>query len=1009
MSNKHPTTFRRARLAPLAAAAALLAASSGVALAQQSATVTQSNSGVVGATDSTAVSLTHFPNNGTVNTTSVTSSATSNLHELATGANATLPIDNQPLSSPTVDIAQRVSGAVSANTNGAIGVNANNVQGNHDGGSLSVSNNTAGAEATGNTSVGTMRISNDNNVDVSTPASTSVLQRVTASAPVSASTNQSQVGIRLNQTQANNPNNAFDHLSLNVADNQVSASAQGNETQAGIGISGSGITLAAGATSDVKQRQVGDVSASSHVDALGTQITGTPNRAMTDSKLSVNGNSVLSSAGGNQQSNAVVLQSSGDISRTAGAGLAVDSDQRSRGAVNASSTVGTLGISNSKDDSSGNAYTVNANTVAAQASGNAGSNLSSASAAGEISGLNAATNSKQVYNGSGVKASASVNRLGVQTNASTDDATVVSGNQVQAQAQGSAASNQSVLSASNIDRSRATIDNQQTHKKGAVTADASVNRIGSSSNSLSGGSVTVNDNLVSANAIGATASNSAQLKASGEISGGGFPPSVAIVENQQTHIKGKVAATAGAGLVGARTTSASDAALVVSGNQFAANASSQSATNVASVQGNQLNTVGAGVANVQTHEAGNVSATVANMVPASPAPVPYAMHIGLQADSTSGGSLAISGNQGAAEAIVNQANNQVQISGSSFNNVAAVLENQQTVNKGDASALTLVNLGMTGKTTAGTDTVRSNGNEVVISNNVSSANASQNQASNSMVLKADGAIQTITGINGTPLGPLSNEQIANGNTSAQTKMNILTGSSTAAAPSGNTTVSNNQATSMARANVATNQLTLSAGTMGADVHASLGNKQTNNGAVNATTSLSIPAGAATRLDGNITINGNQATSVAAGNTSLNHLQISAGTALNGIRTMGNPTVLALDNNQLNNGAVTATTSLNATGDSRGSALNLSGNIASATAVGNNAENQVNVSTLPGQLMASASLTNTQVNTGNVTATVTSDVIANGTANTNNVSVSGNRSSAIAVGNRATSSMTLGVQ
>ena len=48
---------------------------------------------------------------------------------------------------------------------------------------------------------------------------------------------------------------------------------------------------------------------------------------------------------------------------------------------------------------------------------------------------------------------------------------------------------------------------------------------------------------------------------------------------------------------------------------------------------------------------------------------------------------------------------------------------------------------------------------------------------------------------------------------------------------------------------------IGAGTMGADVHASLGNKQTNNGAVNATTSLSIPAGAATRLDGNITING----------------------------------------------------------------------------------------------------------------------------------------------------------
>ena len=206
---------------------------------------------------------------------------------------------------------------------------------------------------------------------------------------------------------------------------------------------------------------------------------------------------------------------------------------------------------------------------------------------------------------------------------------------------------------------------------------------------------------------------------------------------------------------------------------------------------------------------------------------------------------------------------------------------------------------------------------------------------------------------------------------------------------------------MARANVANNQLTLSAGTQASDVTAGLGNAQTNNGGVNSSTSLSIPAGAASKLDGNITISGNLATSVAAGNTSLNNLQISAGTALNGMT--------GLDNNQLNTGAVTARTSLNATGDSRGSALNLSGNIASATAVGNNAENQVNVSALPGQLMASASLTNTQVNTGDVTATVNSAITANGSVNTNNVSVSGNRSAAIAVGNRATSSMTLGVQ
>ncbi len=989
MSNKYPNSFRRARLAPLAAAVALLTLGSGAALAQQQVSVIQNGESPVTANNSTSVGLTSFPNNGTVNLNRVSSDSSGNIYGLADGDTGTLPPHNQPLATPTVTITQDVSAAVSATTNGAMGVNANAVKGKHDGGALSVSSNAATANATGNASVGTMLATNNGQLDISTPASTTVTQEVGATAPVSASTDQSQVGIRLKQTKAN-ATNAFDHLSLNVADNQVSASAQGNTTTAGITAVGSGIALGAAVSSTVTQRQLGNVSADSNVDVLGTQILGTSNRPMTDSNLSVGNNRVTAVADGNQQSSANVLQSSGDITQTDGDGLTTSAVQRSRGTVSASSTVGTLGISNRKNESSGNHYTVSGNTVAAQASANTGSNLSSATAAGTITGLSATTDSTQVYNGNGVSAKADVKTLGVQTQASTNDTSVISGNLVQAQAQGSAATNQSLLSATQINDSIAQVDNQQNHKQGAITADASVNQIGSSSTSLSGGSVTVSDNRANALASGASARNTASLTASGSID-----PSKAEVKNHQIHTQGKVAATAGAGLVGASTNSASDTALAFSGNQFNASASSQTVINQASVQGSELIEAGAGILNTQTHEAGNVLATVANMPLTSPAPTPDPMHIGLQADHASGGSLTVSGNLGAADAIVNQASNQVHVSGSSHSDSLAVLDNQQSVNAGNATALTLVNLGLKALTAAAQDTARANGHELVVSNNVFSANASQNQADNSLVLKADNSV------NGAPLVDLVNTQTANGNTKATTEMNILTGSSDATTPSGNTTVSNNQANSMARANVANNQLTLSAGTQANDVAPSLQNTQTNNGAVSATSKLAIPAGAATRLDGDITINGNQAASVAAGNTSLNNLQASAGTAFNGL--------VALNNNQSNNGAVTASTSLNATGSSRGTALNLSGNIASATAVGNNAENQLRVTAQPGQLMASATLTSTQVNTGNVTATVDGSIIANGVAGTNNVSVSGNRSAAVAVGNRSSSSMTLGVQ
>ncbi|GAB2811089.1 hypothetical protein GCM10027276_09880 [Comamonas piscis] len=1001
MSHKHPTFLRRARLAPLAAAAALIAATSGVALAQSNQsgpvsvlpTADQTSSGPVNAQNTSNVQYTSFPNNGVVNGNGVDALAIGNQHRLDTNAAAALTINNQPLMQPTVDIAQQVSGTVSSTTSGLIGVNAANVAGNHDGDTASVSNNEASAAATGSTAVGTLRITGTA-VDMSTPATAAVTQGQAATGTVSAITSMVQVGIRLNQTGGVNPANAMDNLGLSVSGNQVEASAQANTTQAGIQVQASSVNVGADANSSVDQVAEGAVLGVSSAGLLGIRVQGTPNRAMTDSTLGVSSNQVQASAGGNQQTSALQITASGDVVQAPGTALATTANQANGGLVLAASAVTTLGIDNQKTGSANNSYSVAGNSVSAQADGNSGSNRTAVAAAGSISGAVLETTNSQTQSGPVVAAGAQVGSLGVQTLDSSNDTMSVSGNLVQAQAQGSSAINQTRAGASNIEGSLATTANTQVHAGGAVVAGASATRIGSSSTSLSGTSLTVSGNQLSAEATAASATNDAQLGADNAVTQSG-----AVVGNTQSHAMGDVEASTGSNLVGAATTSASNATLVVSGNQFNATAASQKADNLARVNAtNGVADSGAVVTNVQDHQAGNVSATVAGLTSLSPSPTPVPMLIGLRADTASGSSLTITGNQGASDAIVNQASNQVSLAGSRIDgSSAAFLYNAQNVQSGNAESLTRINLGVAGNNLA--PTTRADGHELVVSNNQFSANASQNQAVNSLEMDAVSTLGT-GGLQPVLLGSVQN---AAGNTSATTEMQILSGSSVASDASGNTTITGNQASSLARANVANNQLTLAAGTQASDQFALLVNAQGNTGAVSSTASLLAGGTAANRLDGDITTTGNQALAVAAGNTSLNSVQVAAGTALN------SGSVVGLLNAQANSGAVVATASLNANGFTRGSSLNLSGNTASATAVGNNAENVVNVSALPGQQMASAALTSNQVNSGNVSAVVSGSYSASGTASTSGINVSGNRSSAVAIGNRATSSMTLGVQ
>ena len=198
--------------------------------------------------------------------------------------------------------------------------------------------------------------------------------------------------------------------------------------------------------------------------------------------------------------------------------------------------------------------------------------------------------------------------------------------------------------------------------------------------------------------------------------------------------------------------------------------------------------------------------------------------------------------------------------------------------------------------------------------------------------------------------------------------------------------------------MANNQLTLASTSQTANALAQLNNQQYNTGGATASSTMGI--GVAGLGDtGAINVVGNGTSALAAGNAALNAIDANAGVAFNG------PGALTLLNTQGNSGPVMATVALNALSDGGSSVTNLLNNTAGAAAYGNSAVNQLTATALPNQLVASANLTSVQNNTGAVTAMATGNVISSGPAGS--VNISGNRVSALAVGNSSISSMTLG--
>jgi hypothetical protein len=403
--------------------------------------------------------------------------------------------------------------------------------------------------------------------------------------------------------------------------------------------------------------------------------------------------------------------------------------------------------------------------------------------------------------------------------------------------------------------------------------------------------------------------------------------------------------------------------------------------------------------------------------------------------SVSGSTLDVSGNSQSAKAVGNTALNSVSLAGA---NVAArsALQSSQS---GTAPVTATSTLELFAPAASADSTVRLSGNSntaLAVTNDatntlgVSAANTQPIGSSGSATLDAGAGLVTAAGDH-----VLSNRQVV-GNPAATVDSTASTTiynddravAGTQGLNNGAVTVSGNSTFAEASANRATNTLTVASGaTQGAS--AGIANVQQSAAGVtaSATTAAGVTlAGPLPLNGGSISIDGNTTAALARGNAATNVLESSGGSGYGAAATTGSSSVggtpLALNvgasaavlNSQVNTGAVSATSTggsyqvaLNGAGAGvSGGTVGVSGNTLAAQAVGNSAINRVTQTAL-NTGTPSAAIANYQVNTGAVTATVTSvnfGVGISGAVGYGTLRTTGNQITASATGNASVSTI-----
>lgn len=429
------------------------------------------------------------------------------------------------------------------------------------------------------------------------------------------------------------------------------------------------------------------------------------------------------------------------------------------------------------------------------------------------------------------------------------------------------------------------------------------------------------------------------------------------------------------------------------------------------------------LANVQMGT-GPVSATATGIVGIDTAP----------ASIVGTSTLGVTNNGQSAKAVANTALNSVTLAGSNVGARSAL----QSTQSGTAAVTATSTQELFAPAASTASTVRLSGNsntalgvmnDATNTLSVSAVNTLPPGATGSATLNETGSADNVVA---TGDHVLSNRQSAASTVGSTANTSIHNDDNAAPTPgliNGALTISGNSTFAEASANRATNTATVaSSATQGASV--GIVNVQGSTAGVTATASTvanATLAGAVPLNGSSVSLDGNTTVALARGNAATNVLESSGGSSYGGAATVGSSslvgTPLALNvgasaailNSQSNSGAVSATSvgtsyqvALNSTGAGVSSgSVGVTGNALAAQAVGNSATNRLTQTAL-NTGAPSAAIGNYQVNTGAVTATVTSvnfGVGVSGAVGNSTLRTTGNQITASATGNSAVSAIT----
>jgi hypothetical protein len=940
-----------------------------------------------------------FGNRATGNSVSVKATNIDTRGAVNSGANLSPGLVLTTNASFSVQNAQSGQGSVRAERSGGPEV-ATQIGGDVRTAGVKADGNEAHADATSNSATNGVAI------DAANVATTSAVQNAQITTASVDARLGSQAGVQVSVGGA-----VIQDAALTVDGNKQGSSATGNDSTNSIAVKGtSSIDAANGQLTAGANVQLGTSAGANADHALSnTQLVGgtqliratadgafgiatAPGVAVGRSQLSVSGNEQQAQATGNTAGNSVALSGTNVSARSA-----TQSTQQSFGRVESKST---LQVSAPASVSGGSAVTLAnnlgsatsvindaTNTTTVKADNSAGSVLPAIvlQLQSPLPAVSTALADQVIVNRQSAFGSASATASTTIRNTDGADPLAaglasggsfqVTGNKTLAAAAANQASNAVALSGSASQAARLAVLNVQ---DGSATVSAKADSTSEltllGASAFNGASASLSGNSTGASAIGNAATNSLEVKG-GAIEGNTLLPiggaltagniaAVAlgdqVLVNSQTQGGAGVtaSATGSTGIHASAGATVDTATLGVSGNR-------QSATAVANTAVNTLSLTGSNVA----------ARSVLQSVQVGDAPVTASSTSALFAPAGSSASgVSLSGNGNTALGVINDATNTLTVSATNALPVGAI---------GSATAVELLVPGL----------VVAVGDHVV----------SNRQAASTAVQAA----------------------------AATTLSNDDTGAGAAGVSNGAFTISGNSTYAEASANRAINTAAVAAGaTQGASV--AVVNSQSSTAAATATASTIATVGLTTGLplnSGSIALDGNTTVALARGNAATNTLDASAGAGYGAAVAAGpgagslSTTPLALNvgasaailNSQTNSGAVLASSTgtgyqvaLNSTAATAvsGGTVGVTGNTLAAQAFGNSATNRVTQTALNSGA-ASAVVGNYQVNTGAVTASVTSvnfGAGVSGAVGNGSLRTTGNQITASATGNSATSSI-----